>query len=180
MKFVKLADDIYRLKEVLSVSDFFCINNEFNAHYNNWIFTKTDNENLPHFGCLQEPKASHNTVGDNLTLIKYGTLLKYQCQKIIKHNLTLTRINTNIQFFGQEASFHIDGYSGWTLVLFVNPKWNMDWGGELVINTDKNNYLYAGFIPNDGILFPANLSHKGFAPNVLSKRPRKTVAFTYS
>ena len=183
MKFVEVEDNIYRIKNILDTKDFFSLNDELDSKYNTWRFTKNDSyeEDHPNMGCLMKPLSKFNTIGDNLTLIKYGTLLKYQCQKIIKQTLTLNRVNTNIQFFGQESTFHTDGsFGSWTLLIFANSSWNSSWGGEFVVMTEDKEYLYQSFIPNDAVLFPAHLEHMGFAPNVLCKHPRMTIAYTYT
>ena len=179
MRYVKV-DNFYRLCNVLSPDDFFALNDEFNSRHNTWRFTKNDGgENHPYRGCIDKPLSIVDTVGDNLTLIKYGSLLKYKCQKILQRRLKLNRVNTNIQFFGQESSFHTDGYDSWTLNIFVSPYWQTEWGGQFILTTGPDLYHYETYIPNNGILFPAHLEHMGYAPNVLCKVPRMTVAYTY-
>lgn len=180
MRYDKI-NNIFRLHNVLPVDDFFTLNDEFNSHYNTWRFTKCDGgPDHPHMGCIAKPIAEHDTIGDNLTLIKYGSILKYQCQEILQRKLKLSRVNTNIQFFGQESSFHTDGLNtSWTLNLFVNTHWQTEWGGQFIIINGPCEYHYETYIPNNAVLFPAHLDHMGHAPNVLCKVPRMTVAYTY-
>jgi len=178
------VDNFYRLQDVLSVDQFLTLYDEFNSQYNTWKFTKNDGGlDHPPMGCIKKPssiRSSVSTIGDNLTLIKFGSILKYQCEKILRCPLKLKRVNTNIQFFGQEASFHTDGgESTWTLNIFACPYWKTEWGGEFILTTKPNQYYYETYIPNNGILFPAHLDHMGYAPNVLCKVPRLTVAYTY-
>tara|TARA_Y100001954_G_scaffold151277_1_gene160697 strand:+ start:170 stop:778 length:609 start_codon:yes stop_codon:yes gene_type:complete len=179
---LRYVDNIFQIKNILPSKYFLEICDEFWAWGNEWRFTKNEefNENHPNRGCLNKPKFGDSTLGDNLLLIKYGSYLKYICQRYVKKNLSLTRINTNIQFFGQESNFHIDGLEGsWTLNLFASNNWNTEWGGEFVIQDKDGDYFYYPYIPNNAILFPGYLEHMGHAPNVLGKHPRFTVAFTY-
>ena len=175
---------IHRFKNILSYNDFILLNEEFNARHNSWNFLKKDEDidEQPYMGCLDKPLSHSDTLGDNLTLIKYGSLLKYVCQIKLKRSLTLVRVNTNIQFFGQESSFHKDKYQpgSWTLILFMSYKWRTEWGGEFVVCDEEGNYNYQAYIPNDAILIPAHLDHMGFAPNIMCRVPRLSVAYTYS
>jgi hypothetical protein len=181
---LRYVDNIYQIKNILPTHDFLTLSEEFNSGYNTWKFNKYevfDDDDHPVRGCIQKPSSIRNdTLGDNLNLIKYGSILKFSCEKIIKNRLSLIRINTNIQFFGQESSFHKDGFEGsWTLNLFMNPNWDTSWGGEFVVQDKEGDYFYYPYIPNNAILFPGDLEHMGHAPNVLSKNPRFTIAFTY-
>ena len=108
---MRYVDNIFQIKNILPSKYFLEICDEFWAWGNEWRFTKNEefNDNHPNRGCLNKPKFGDSTLGDNLLLIKYGSYLKYICQRYVKKNLSLTRINTNIQFFGQESNFHIDG-----------------------------------------------------------------------
>ena len=70
----------YLYKYFLEICD------EFWAWGNEWRFTKNEefNENHPNRGCLSKPKFGDGTIGDNLLLIKYGSYLKYICQRYVK------------------------------------------------------------------------------------------------
>lgn len=174
---------MYKLKDILPVDDFLKLNEEFESTHNNWTFTKNDGDhNHPVRGCLRKPIANYDTIGDNPTFIKYGSYLKYKCQKILGSRLYLYRVNNNIQFFGQESSFHQDGEEDercWTLNIFACTHWETGWGGEFVIMDEDGEYKYHPYIPNQAILFKGHLPHMGHAPNVLCKVPRLTVAYTY-
>lgn len=174
---------MWRLKEILPVDDFLLLNGEFNSAYNNWSFKKNDGGyGHPPRGCLRKPPAKIDTLGDNPLLIKYGSHLKYKCEKILRSRLLFYRVNTNIQFFGQESSFHTDGEEherSWTLNIFACTDWETPWGGQFVIQDELGDYTYHSYIPNEAVLFKGHLPHMGHAPNVLCKIPRLTVAYTY-
>ena len=63
--------------------------------------------------------------------------------------------------------------------MFYNDTWNIDWGGDFVVNYDFDKYRGIPYIPNNGVLFNAAMEHRGCAGNVLSERLRYSVAFTY-
>ena len=178
---MRYVDNIYQIKNILPTQDFLNLGEEFNSRYNIWRFNKNEDyvEGHPDRGCIFKPRSDSDTIGDNLVFIKYGSLLKYVCQKYVGKRLKLYRINTNIQFLGQESNFHVDGGEGsWTLNIFIN-NWNTGWGGQFVIQTKDRDYFYYPYIPNNAILFPGDLEHMGHAPNVLAKEPRLTIAFSY-
>ena len=177
------CDNIFQIKNILSAKDFHSIQDEFYCISNPWVFIKKerfDPEEQPYFGNIFKPLADFDTLGDNYVFIKHATNLKFKCERLIGKRLKLNRINTNIQFFGQEASFHEDGNEGsWTLNIFCRDHWQTNWGGQFVIQNKDGDYLYYPYIPNNAILFPGHLEHMGHAPNRLCSYPRLTIAFTY-
>lgn len=163
---------------------------ELNGTYNCWKFNKKVSEKqtsgerklfeLPWFGGLHKPYTFQG-IGDNLALIRLSTKLKIIAEQTLNKKLNLVRINTNIQFFGQEGSFHKDavdeGY--WTFLVFLNINWLAEHGGEFLLLREDNSCYSSLPIPNRGILFKANLPHKGSAPNRFCGEPRITVACSY-
>jgi len=185
---ISLKHHIYRANNVLERSVNDLIGDEF--RYNKWIFDKvepTDNRTHPFRGWL-ETKNNHNNgsgdiIGYNNQFIKIGIDIKYKLQRlIIDKPLELYRINTNIQYFGMESSFHFDSSeeSSWSFVYFIGPSWDTSWGGEFCVCTGETDYVYVPYIPNTGVLFPASLPHMGSAPNLLGNLPRCSIAFVYN
>jgi|14BtaG_2_1085337.scaffolds.fasta_scaffold30916_2 hypothetical protein len=188
MKCKEISTSLYKIKDVLSISDFTLINDEFNFSYNN-LFVKNNSidssDILPRLA-ISKPYHYKNInitynddlLGDNLTFIRIGSNIKLMSEKILKRKLSLVRINTNIQYPGMENTFHQDGIEGcWTFVIFLNTNWDSLWGGEFVYTTEGE-YYYVPFIPNCGCLCAAHRDHRGSAPNSLAKAYRKTIAFT--
>ena len=177
------SDNIFHIKNILSPNDFHSIFDEFDSVTSLWRFTKKekyDPADHPFHGCIHKPLADFDNIGDNLAFIKQATNLKLVCEKYIGKRLELHRINTNIQFFGQDGSFHKDGYEGsWTLNLFARNYWETNWGGMFCLQNEEGEYIYYPYIPNNAVLFPGYLEHMGHAPNRLCKFPRFTIAFTY-
>jgi len=184
---VSLKHKIYRALDVLSKFDNQLILDEFNN--NEWIFNKIEpNKDLSSYpirGKLNTRNCSSdglNIIGHNYQLIRIATDIKYKLQRLlIDKPLVLNRINTNIQYFGMESSFHVDSKEKncWSFVYFVGPQWNTSWGGEFCAYTGNTDYQHVSYIPNTAVLFPAHLEHMGYAPNRLSNKPRLSVAFVY-
>jgi hypothetical protein len=173
-------------ESVLPVKTYWQLIDEFDGMHNSFIFSKnehyqnpTEAKFYPLWGAIQKP-GGKDSVGDNLALISVAEILKYKAQKELKRRLKLTRVNTNLQLFGQEATFHVDGDSdSWTFLVFVCKGWSTEWGGEFVVQTGPSDYSYVPFMPNKGVLFNANLPHKGSAPNRLCPVPRTSFAATF-
>ena len=183
----KLHDDLYVIDDILEDSDYFNVLVEFKPEFNHWIFNKRDDlpsmgsqdlEPRPKFGNLS--KNTYAGIGDNLVLIKYAEVLKYTAMKLLKKNLYLERVNTNIQFSSQHSTVHRDGGpKQWTLCLFVSYTWDEEWGGPFHIFIDREEHM-VGFLPGRAVLFRADHGHKGFAPSSMCPDARFSVAFTYS
>lgn len=189
MKYKQLHDELYLIEEALSYKDFVAIEDEF--YYEKWNFDKRGNgeencEEYPVRGELQKPYSQSNlsTLGDNLQFIKIGTESKYKCERILRTRLTFLRIHTNIQFFGQESSFHRDidnppnNLKFWGLLYFVQSKWNSEWGGDFVCNVGKE-YINVPYIPGNAVLFNTQNQHKGMAPNVLCRDARLSLQYLF-
>ena len=185
VKTLSLKHQIYNIHDIFTVDEFDSIGDEFK--YNYWKFNKrenTESSNYPLSGFLQT-KNSHydgiDIIGYNNVFTNLAINVKYQIQQLVFDKpLTLRRINTNIQFFGQESSFHTDNDDNhWSFVCFVSPSWNTSWGGEFVVNVEDGEYVHSPYIPNRGVLFPSHLPHMGYSPNRLCNIPRLSIAFVY-
>ena len=185
VKTLSLKHQIYNIHDIFTVDEFDSIGDEFK--YNYWHFNKrenTESSNYPLRGFLQT-KNSHydgiDIIGYNNVFTNLAINVKYQIQQLVFDKpLTLRRINTNIQFFGQESSFHTDNDDNhWSFVCFVSPSWNTSWGGEFVVNVEDGEYVHSPYIPNRGVLFPSHLPHMGYSPNRLCNIPRLSIAFVY-
>ncbi len=180
---VSLKHQIYRAHNVLDQDSSNLILDEFK--YNNWKFTKAEPGERILRGWLQT-KNAHDSDGDiigyNNQLTKLATNIQYKLQRLLIHNpLKLYRINTNIQYYGMESSFHVDSTTGkaWSFVYFIGPEWDTSWGGEFCVCTGPEDYQYIPYIPNTGVLFDASLEHMGSAPTRHCNIPRLSLAFVY-
>jgi SM-20-related protein len=95
----------------------------------------------------------------------------------------LRDIFVNGQTYGLENAIHTDcphPEEGWyTALVYVNPKWHVDWGGETVFyNQGRSDIIYA-VVPKPGRLafFDARHHHWGRPPTRNTQDLRVSVAF---
>lgn len=189
-KIVHKEDHIFVWDQILETKNFLKYFQEFNDLHNNWRFNKIVSDSqepgkretveLPWFGGLSKPYDQQG-IGDNLNLLDLSSRLKIIAEQTLRADLHLIRINTNIQFYGQESMLHQDALSDnfWTFLVFFNVKWLAEHGGEFMLIRSDNTTFSSLPLPNRGILFRANLFHKGCAPNKFCGTPRFSVACTY-
>tara|TARA_B100000085_G_scaffold229691_1_gene215965 strand:+ start:1061 stop:1630 length:570 start_codon:yes stop_codon:yes gene_type:complete len=181
----QIAPELWSISQVLTPYDFYSLHQEF--LYDSWKFQKYQDDrplSYPRRGQLHKPMSELGTLGDNLQLIKIGTKVQLFAQKILKTRLELSRIHTNIQFFGQESTFHIDVENDttrgnyWGFLIFAQERWDTEWGGDFVYNIEEG-YYNVPYIPNNGVIFNTQREHRGMAPNLLCNLPRFSVQFMF-
>ena len=186
MNIVKVNNEMYRVLDVLSSDDFRNINDEFDFAYNH-IMLKwgdgTDNDHLrmglrkPDY--TKEVYGTGDSLSDNFVFINLGTRLKMVAEHLLKKKLKFVRVNTNIQFGGQDSNFHKDGPPNtWTFLLFTQMEWDVEWGGEFVCCMNRD-YHYIPYLPNTGCLFHSYNDHKGCPPTTQCTSYRTSIAFTF-
>lgn len=189
MNFEKVNEDLYLIENALSVKNFLLVRDEFNSWYNKWIFNKKEFDRKhrdPCRGQIEKIRAPDGSLGYNFQLIRVGTVVKLHCEYFLKKKLHFRRIHTNIQFFGQESTFHIDSDErsdgkDWSFLIFMNTEWSIEYGGDFICEIGHHQYKNVPFIPNNGVLFNSSLPHRGAAPNSLClHKPRKTVQFLFN
>ena len=165
------------IDNILPRSKFFAIRDEFN--YNGWSLT---NKSLFMDDYLSWGWNKTINRANLLCMYDAAGIIKLKIQKYIKQNLTYIRSHVNGQTSGQVSKFHVDYESPgtYTVVVFTEKNWDTQWGGEFVFyNKDKNEYNYTTYIPNRGVLVPANYEHYGTSPNPSTSNLRTSVAFSY-
>lgn len=189
MNFKKVTEDFYLINDVLSLKDFSLVDEEFYCNYNNWLFNKKQPNRPDWYPCrgyIEKINTEHGNLGYNFQFIRIGTIVKLHCEHFLKKKLRFDRIHTNIQFFGQESTFHIDtdkreNGKDWSFLIFVDIDWNTEHGGDFICEIEKKQYKNVPFIPNNGVLFNSSLEHRGAAPNSLCLyKPRKTIQFLFN
>ena len=188
MNVKEVTPSLYKLERVFSYDEFRLVVDEFNYRYNHLSSKINTNSKdfLRPFIALAKPingngyaRDGYDMVGDNMQLIRFGSMLKLHAEKILKRRLSLSRINTNIKYAGMESSFHKDGVEKcWTLLVFMVKSWDIHWGGDFQF-FDGTEYYNIPVIPNFGCLFDSSYEHRGGCPNHLAQETRKTIAFTY-
>ena len=128
MRSKKINDSFYRFESLLPEEQFISVADEFNLRYNGLMPKRGEteyNRNTLRLGLYKPKYESLYTqtclqLGDNHQFLNVATRLKLIAERAINKKLQLRRINTNIQFPGQESGFHIDGDEGvWTFLLFT-------------------------------------------------------------
>ena len=118
-----------------------------------------------------------------LIFLEAAIHIKLKIQKIIRENVRCCKLHFNGQTVNQHSSFHKDYQEDifWTFILFTQPHWNTEWGGEFVCyNPESKNYEYYPYIPNSGVLIQSNWDHHGRQPtNSRQDAFRTTVAYSY-
>ena len=178
---------IHQVKSAVPIDLFLSAYDEFAPEYNNWFYKTEYHAADPKIHThprrlgLAKCNGVKPTLGWSLPIIAVGSHLKSIAEHKLHKRLTLNRINTNIQFYGQESSFHVDGPpNSWSFLLFMNQSWDAAWGGHFTIRLSESEYESYLPTPNCAILFPAHLYHKGDAPNRLCMIPRMSIAYTYN
>ena len=182
-----INDSIHILKQAVGADVMNSLIDEFDKGYNGIGFQKqekigNDIRSRPFWSNIKKPSTEDQFTdyGDILSFIKWAEVYKYSVKKILRKNVELIRINTNIQYYCQETTFHQDGGPDrWTLLLFLATHWDTNWGGEFICQY-KDTYHGIPFIPGNAVLFNANLWHRGSAPNIMARDLRRSIAFTYS
>jgi hypothetical protein len=188
MNYSQLSDEVFWVKQIYSEDYFQTISEEFDLRYNHVAFTKREILGQPCFGTLQDTatyfsgSASNNNLGWNYKFIDASIRARLYVQKILKRNVKLSRVNTNLQFFGQESDWHTDYVedgNAWSFVIYVNQSWDLTWDGQFVVETNDGEYINVSPIPNTGVLFNAKLEHRGGAPNRFAMDSRWSIAFLF-
>lgn len=181
-----MTEDLHVVENVLPPHVFQWAFEEFTPTYNFHSGAKYESQIIPPhleqyyptWSALEKP--DEDGLGDNLQLIRVATYVKLTAQKLLQKDLELFRVNTNIQKFGEEATFHDDGPEGtWTFLVYVMPFWNLEWGGDFIIQSSERDYRSVPCFPNRGILFKGHLQHRGSAPNRLCNFVRLSIAFSF-
>lgn len=169
---------VYSCSNVLSVNDFGCLADEMYQPHVEFKKESTVGAHSSHWIGLR--KANFDGLGDSFFLISLGERLKYSVMKRLNRNLSLDRVNTNIQLKLHDTAFHTDGGNNmWTFLVFFSEYWDAQWGGDFIVNYAPKKYRGIPYIPNDGVLFNAAMPHRGCAGNIVCEGIRMSVAFTY-
>lgn len=189
MQYSQLSEEVFWVKDIYPDDYFQSIGEEFNPRYNHICFDKREVIGQPCFGTINDTavfgsgRAYNNNLGWNYKLIDASIRARIYAQKILRKNLKLSRVNTNLQFFGQESDWHTDAGSSdptaWSFVVYVNQEWNLTWDGQFVLQTYDGEYINVSPIPNTGVLFNSKLEHRGGAPNRFCMDPRLSLAFIF-
>lgn len=120
---------------------------------------------------------------NSLILYECASIIKLKVMRVLQRKIHILRAQVNGQTRGQEGVYHHDSNipGVWSVLLFTNTDWNVEWGGEFVhFSASDGEYSYVPYIPNWAVLFDSREEHRGSAPNVLTSELRTSVAFMYA
>jgi Rps23 Pro-64 3,4-dihydroxylase Tpa1-like proline 4-hydroxylase len=95
----------------------------------------------------------------------------------------LNRVYANGQTYGQPGNIHQDVYTDYapelyhTFLYYVNPKWEIQWGGATQIVQPTGEIDTIMPVRNTAIMFNSTLNHVGLEPTRYCSELRTTVAF---
>ncbi len=91
------------------------------------------------------------------------------------------RIYANFNLHGDFQFAHEDG-EGWTVLVFINSRWEEDWGGELILYSDEPAAFAYAIAPRSGrmVIFDGMIRHRGGAPSKLCLEARISLAIKFA
>lgn len=95
----------------------------------------------------------------------------------------IVRVYANGQTYGQPGTIHTDIDDEYaselyhTFIYYVNPIWNVRWGGQTIIVNEEGNADSIFPTRNTACLFPSILKHLGSEPSRHCGDLRVTIAF---
>lgn len=166
------------IPNILPLKKYFSIHDNLNE----WTYANTSAFKINKTTGSYNERTWGKTCRNDLIYFDCASYIKLKLKKYLKQDIDLIKIHFNGQTSFQETAFHTDFDEDlvWTLILFSEPKWSTEWGGEFIVfNPIENKYYYQPYIPNTGVIIPSNWEHKGTSPNSLTNSLRTTVAFSY-
>jgi len=167
------------LDNILPLKTFWALHDDLKL---DWIHNNTSAFSITKSNIQVKEKTWGKYCRNNLVYFQASSYIKLKIMRYLKIQLSLIKIHFNAQTSFQETAFHtdFDDDNVWTVILFSEPEWNIEWGGEFVVfDRTTNRYNYVPYIPNSAVLIPSNWEHKGTSPNSLTSSLRTTVAFSY-
>jgi hypothetical protein len=159
------------------LDDRFILDLDEESNYYNWHLANIANRKSYPYGI----KGSHLLWGVNLYTEKnlklshnsdnINGLFSYITNNVIGSNFNLKAIQMNGQSIGQNGTCHIDNHPNtqeYTLMVYINHKWEEKWGGDFQIlkEYDNNSEIIHSikYVPGRIILFDGSIPHRGLAP----------------
>ena len=171
----------YTFEPALDIRAMGKVANDIDPSTNPWLLNNNTNNGMAECVSWKQPndyKSSFVNAGER---IKYKLDEYYHKVTNIKTDFEVVRLFTNGQTSNQTSAFHIDykdpGY--YTVILFVDPYWNVAYGGEFVCQSPDKKFHYTSYKSNTAVVIPANWFHRGTPPFACTDRLRTTLAITY-
>jgi len=161
-----MVEDFYLIDNILSTEELIWL-----YHYildcPNWTLTRSSvNDGIGRLGFTSFPGLSVQTESNIEVdyLAGYFHSLVFRIKKVFNKNYsiklpsTIKRIHIGAKSSYSKTFNHVDSSNplDWTILGFLNPVWNSDDGGELIINKKTIDYK-----PGRFIVFKSNKNHNG-------------------
>ena len=190
MEWKEISEGAYQVSDVYGKTTMQDLVDEFNPRYNTWIFGKNDGGGISEYGELEITSGPlnsnswyNNDLGWNYKFLKLSTEISLKIKKIIRKDIKLHRIQTNIQYHSMDAGWHYDyddpKHNAWSFVTFINSYWEQLWDGQFVLSNKNGEMVHVSPTPDTGILFDAKCYHRGGAPNRFCSGPRMSLAYVF-
>jgi hypothetical protein len=143
--------------------------------------TGTRNHETPHSGIEMSPQIFNQS----------GLHAKLQAEIENRYcctNLTTKRIYITESRYGENTLIHSDWWAdkkkgdlGITAIVFLNPVWKREWGGELMFFDKKREAMHC-VAPKPGrlTLFPSSTLHRGGVPSRLFYDTRRALVVMFA
>ena len=91
------------------------------------------------------------------------------------------RIYANFNLFGDFQLAHADG-DVWTALMFVNARWNADWGGDFLLYEEGADPIALAIPPKPGrmVIFDGTILHRGGVPSKFCLDARISLAIKFN
>ena len=158
------------------LDDRFILDLDEESNFYSWGLSNIANRNSYPSGA----KGSHLLWGANLydknnpkvlTPFNVKGLYFHLVKNVISQNFNLSHIQVNAQSMGQEGTCHTDNLPNtqeYTLMVFINHKWEEKWGGDFQILKEYDNKAEVvhsiKYVPGRVVFFDGSIPHRGLAP----------------
>jgi hypothetical protein len=94
-------------------------------------------------------------------------------------NLVPHKVVLNLYNHGDSSWLHRDGDNpnDWTVILFLNEHWDVNWGGDFALVKDRRILQAFSAVPGDFVVFRANILHGARPVSREAPYPRFGIAF---
>ena len=153
----------------------------------NWVFGWHSNRDIPygHWNCEFSYAGLTNSedVSDKIPEALQSLWMEIN-EKIFNGKAIPVRCYANRHTFGTEGYIHTDTTrkEDHTVVIYLNPIWEAQWGGETVFYNDKQTEITASVLPNYKriAVFPGTVPHKAAPLSRICNTVRTTLMFKVS
>ena len=179
--------------KIVIINDFLQENDYKNITYNlcNSSYRSESKSSLkvdPHGHWVLNFVSGENSTSDNIkdifSFIKYDDIKNVWTYIQKKYNLEdkiLLRCYSNAYTYGTEGYPHTDSQrkDEWTIVLFMNDEWSINWAGELVFFS--NDEIIKAVLPkkNTAVIFPSHMIHVARSVSRICYQVRRTLMFKF-